>query len=120
MTQVPENWIPFIPVHIEGSNREIQLRRAAMPRIIKDDPNPPKKIRPRTDLLSFGLDQDVVEPYNLHEEEVPRAGSQVAQTFQRTRWYNGQVFVWFGARKQTGRGEKSSGLRFDRIRPKRR
>src|SRR5690606_19629559 len=31
MTQVPENWIPFIPVHIENSNREIQLRRAAMP-----------------------------------------------------------------------------------------
>ena len=29
MSTVPENWIPFIPVHIPGSNREIQLQRAA-------------------------------------------------------------------------------------------
>ena len=25
MTTVPENWIPFVPVHIDGDNREIQL-----------------------------------------------------------------------------------------------
>jgi hypothetical protein len=29
--------------------------------------------------------------------------------------YNGKVFVWFGVRKTTGRGEGSSGLGFDRI-----
>ena len=28
MNTVPENWIPFIPVHVNGSNREIQLQRA--------------------------------------------------------------------------------------------
>ena len=34
MNTVPENWSPFIPVHVPGSNREIQLQRAAMPRIL--------------------------------------------------------------------------------------
>jgi hypothetical protein len=29
MTSVPESWIPFIPVHVPGDNREIQLQRAA-------------------------------------------------------------------------------------------
>lgn len=120
MTRVPEHWIPFIPVHIENDNREIQLRRAAMPRIIDGDPDPPKKIRPRTNLLRHGLDFDEPETYDLYEEEVRRTGVQVAQSFQRTRWYNGQVFTWFGARKRTGRGERSSGLRFDQILPKRR
>ena len=54
----------------------------------------------------------------MHEEEVPRSGVQVTQSFQRTRWHGGEVFVWLGVRKQTGRGEASSGLAFDRYRPK--
>ena len=119
MTEVPENWIPFIPVHIENDTREIQLRRAAMLRVIEDDQNPPVRIEPRTDLLRHGLDEPVPQSYDLHEEEVPRAGVRVTQSFQRTRWYDGRVFVWFGVRKQTGRGERSSGLAFDRIPPKR-
>ena len=57
MNTVPENWIPFIPVHVDGSNRDIQLQRAAMPRILEGDPNPPVKIQPRTVLLREGLDR---------------------------------------------------------------
>ena len=34
MTPVGENWIPFIPVHIPDDTREIQLRRASMPRLL--------------------------------------------------------------------------------------
>jgi hypothetical protein len=118
MTSVPENWIPFIPVHIPGDNREIQLRRASMPRIIDNGPVPPDAVKPRTTLLRHGLDAPVPARYNLHEEEVPRAGVQVHQSFQRARWYDGRTFVWFGARKQAGRGEKSSGLQFDQVKPK--
>jgi hypothetical protein len=116
---VPDNWIPFIPVHIpeENSedNREIQLQRAALPRILEGDPAPPQKIRPRTILLREGLDGEQPEPYFIHEEEVPRAGIRVAQTYQRTRWCNGQTFVWFGIRKMTGKGEGASNLAFDRL-----
>jgi len=115
MNTAPENWIPFIPVHVENDNRQIQLQRAAMPRILEGDTEKPKKIRPRTALLREGLDSDPPTAYFLHEEEVPRAGVRVTQSFQRTRWHTGAVFVWLGARKQTGRGGGSSGLAFDRI-----
>ncbi|GAB4488521.1 MAG: hypothetical protein OHK0019_05010 [Saprospiraceae bacterium] len=116
MTTVPENWIPFVPERVEGSNRQIQLRRAAMPRFLKNE-NPPtfERVRPRTVLLREGLDPG--NPYRLHEEEVPRAGIHVMQTFQRTRWTNGKVFTWVGVKKRTGRGEGHSGLAFDRIIP---
>lgn len=120
MSRVPENWIPFIPVHVENDHREIQLRRGAMLRIVEGDPDPPEPVEPRTDLLREGLDQPAPEGYLLYEEEVSRAGVEAEQSYQRTRWYDGQVFLWFGARKRTGRGERSSGLAFDQIRRKRR
>ena len=117
MNSVPEHWIPFIPVHMTNDHREIQLQRAAMPRILEGDPNDPVKIRPRTQLLRPGLDTVPAQAYMLFEEEVPRAGIVVTHSYQRTRWFNGKVFNWLGARKQTGRGEGSSGLAFDHIVP---
>jgi hypothetical protein len=111
MNQVPEQWIPFIPVHVDGSVRETQLQRAALPRILEGDPNQPEKIRPRTMLLR----QNLPKAYYVHEEEVPRAGAMVTQSYQRTRWVGGKVFTWLGVRKQTGRGEGTSGLAFDRV-----
>ncbi len=113
MNEVPENWIPFIPAHLENSIHETQLQRAAMPRFLKNDPAKPLKIRPRTTLLQEGLAKR--EAYFIHEEEIPRAGAQVYQSYQRSRWRDGRVMVWFGTRKTTGRGEGSSGLAFDRI-----
>jgi hypothetical protein len=115
MSSVPENWIPFVPVHVEGSSRETQLQRGAMPRIVEGDAEI-VKIRPRTLLLRTGLDGAQPAPYLLHEEEVPRAGVLVTQAWQRTRWRDGSVHVWLGARKLPGRGEHSSGLRFDALR----
>ncbi|MFD6879686.1 MULTISPECIES: hypothetical protein [unclassified Streptomyces] len=117
MSRVAENWIPFVPVHVEGGSREVQLRRAAVPRLIEGDMEPTVRIRPRTSLLRPGLNESPPKGYDLHEEEVPRAGVQVTTGFQRTRWYGGEAFVWLGARKRTGRGERSSGLAFDRYRP---
>ena len=115
MNTVPENWIPLIPVHVPGSNRKIQLQRAAMPRILIGDPGPIEKVQPLTSLLSQGLDDVPAQTYFIHEEEVPRAGSRVTQYYTRTRWTAGQVFTWLRAQKQTGRGEASSGLGFDRL-----
>jgi hypothetical protein len=112
MNQIPENWIPFIPVHLDEENREIQLQRAAMPRFLENAQDP-AKVRPRTILLQEGLAAKM--PYYIHEEEIPRAGAKVYHSYQRTRWKNGSVYVWFGSRKTVGRGEGSSGLAFDRI-----
>jgi hypothetical protein len=113
MNTVPENWIPFIPVHVPGDNREIQLQRGAMPRVLDGEASPPEKVRPRTTLLSPGLDAG--QPYFVHEEEVPRAGTRLTVAFSRARWYDGRVVVWLGARRATDRGEASSGLDWDRI-----
>jgi hypothetical protein len=115
MTRVPEHWIPFMPVHVDGDNREVQLQRSKMLRLIDGDHRAPETIAPRTSLLREGLDESPKRAYFLHEEEVLRAGIRVTQSFQRTRWVDGQVYVWLAAAKQTGRGEGSSGLAFDQL-----
>lgn len=115
-TTVPENWIPFIPVRMGGVNgRQIQLRRAAMPRIIRG--RTPERVRPRTELLKTGYDASTNSwgPYFLHEEEVPRSGVIVRRSWQRSRWMNGKNFTWLGRRVGNGRGEANSGLEFDRV-----
>lgn len=112
---VPEHWIPFVPVHIEGSSREVQLQRASLPRILENDPDVPRKVEARTSLLREGLDETPPQPFFLHEEEVTRAGVQVRMSYQRTRWHGGRVVTWLGIRKQTGRGEGRSGLAFDQV-----
>jgi hypothetical protein len=114
MTQVPEQWIPLIAVHVPGSDRQIQLQRAALPRFIDGDRGTETGIvRPRTALMRPGLDGLNRAPYFLNEEEVPRAGARVTQSWQRTRWRDGSVFLWLGARKGTGRLSGGSGLAFD-------
>jgi hypothetical protein len=118
MSAVPENWVPFVPVRAEGSNRAMLLQRAAMLRVIEGDPAAPLPVRPRTSLLRSGLDDPTPTSYLVPEEEVPRAGAHVTLSYQRTRWLDGRVFVWSGARKRTGRGEGSTGLAFDRLIPK--
>jgi hypothetical protein len=117
MSSVPENWIPFISTHVDGSFRSVQLQRGAMPRIIEGDNAPIEKVRPRSNLLRTGLNQNPKQAYYLHEEEVPRSGISVKQSFQRTRWYNGEVFTWVGVRKSTGQGESASQLKFDYLQP---
>ncbi|MBE2221392.1 MAG: hypothetical protein IAF02_07620 [Anaerolineae bacterium] len=115
MNSVPGHWIPFVPVHIENNNREVQLQRAAMPRILPGDQEKPEKIRPQTTLLRHGLEYSPLQPYFLYEEEVLRTGVQVQQNFKRTRWHGGQVFTWLGVSKHTGREVNRSGLAFDQI-----
>jgi hypothetical protein len=108
MTSVPENWIPFIPVHVPGDNRNVQLRRAAMPSEVDAT-----LVRPRTALLREGFDAG--QPYYLNEEEVPRTGTRLTATYNRTRTRTGRVVVWLTNHRDTGRGERSSGLSFDTL-----
>jgi hypothetical protein len=98
-TDVPANWHPFLPVHVPGSDRSIQLQRARMP----------------TARALFGEVLHVPAPYYVNEEEVPRAGKIVERSYQRARWTGGKTFVWLGRRVSTGRGEGSSGLTFDQV-----
>jgi hypothetical protein len=99
-TTVPDNWIPFIPVHMQGSDREIRLLRARLPAakgaqgvILTEKP----------------------APYYLDEVEIPKAGIIVRRSFQRARWLNGVTYLWVGRDKEAGKGEGWSNLRFDQI-----
>jgi hypothetical protein len=109
-TEVPESWIPFLPVHTPQSTRQIHLQRAAMPRFLPDGPQP---VRPRTSILKPGQVGTELPSYFLNEEEVPRAGVNVQGTLRRARWLDGATVVWHGRTVVSGRGEADSGLRFD-------
>jgi len=99
-TTVPENWIPFIPVHKDSSTSEIQLQRAALP--------------DAKGALGVVLTEKSA-PYYINEEIIERSGVIVKRGFQRTRWVNGETYLWIGRRKGPGRGEGWSNLRFDQI-----
>ncbi|MBC8090195.1 MAG: hypothetical protein H7Z40_23295, partial [Phycisphaerae bacterium] len=99
-TTVPENWIPFIPVHLAGSDTEIQLQRARLP-----GARPPKGV----------LLNEAQPVYFINEEEVPRSGVLVKRSYQRARWVGGKTYLWIGRRKETGKGEGWSNLKFDQI-----
>jgi hypothetical protein len=114
MTSALEHWIPFVPMHVPGDNREIQLQRAALSRLIEVDTAPVERVRPRTTPLRERL-AEPAGPYFIHEEEVPRSGTRVSVSFQRTRWRDGPVIIWLAARRAAGRGEGWSGLAFDRL-----
>ena len=103
-TDVPYNWIPFIPVHVTGSNRSIQLQRAKLP-------DTPGVTRAQYTRILEGK-----TPYYINEEEIPRSGKVVTRGYQRARWLNGTTLTWIGRRVLTGRGEGASGLAFDQTR----
>lgn len=52
-------------------------------------------------------------PLLLFDEEVPRSGALVSAAYHYTRWIDGSTHVWRGRRKETGRGEGASALRYD-------
>lgn len=109
-TTVPNYWIPLLPVQVrEGEPPDdkivSRLRRGAVlqpdgsqeihkaeGRILNKDPH----------LLMF-------------DEEVPREGVHVARHYQLARWIDGSTWAWMALRKTVGRGEGSSGLRFDSV-----
>jgi hypothetical protein len=115
MGSVPEQWIPFLPVHVDDDNRQIQLQRAALPRIVPNDPVPPLPVEPRTALLRVGRDLPVPVGYLVHEEEVSRAGTLVSQRFRRARDVGGRAVVWVAVDRGPGRDGGSSGLAFDQL-----
>ncbi len=105
-TQVPTNWIPYLPFHIENSDSNIELRRAVMMRNEADAE--PVDIDPLSKLAQNDL-------LTVREEAIPRAGVRVQLTRQRVRGTDGKTYIWLGRKVLAGRGEGSSGLKFDQL-----
>lgn len=104
-TTVPDHWIPLLPVH-DGTPRGVRLQRGAM---LHFDTGSPVPVEPLGRLLNVP-----VTPLRFYEEEVPREGRHVQRVPMLARWWNGKIVSWIGRRSRVGRGEGSSGLRYDR------
>ena len=115
MTDVPEHWIPFVPVHLEEDrpdlvhvdqqHRAVALVEAVLPRpdtwgvlVVSD---------PRSSVLRE------LRGKPLREEEVGPAGVTVRRRWFLARSADGGRHVWASRSVTTGRGEGASGLAFD-------
>lgn len=119
MTPVPDHWIPFVPVPAAGqpaTSGVLELMRGAILRFRADGTS--DRAQPRGLLLradpSAPAEDDVLR---LAEEEVPRSGIVVRRILQVGRTADGGTVIWLGRDKRSGRGEGSSGMRFDTADP---
>lgn len=106
---VPPHWIPLLPVRPDPDSAEIRLARAA---VLDIEGGSRRSVRSRAALLG-----DPDEPMLMPEEEVPDEGAVARRSFQAARGPDGRLHVWLTHRKSVGRGEGSSGLRFDTLVP---
>ena len=106
MNSIPENWIPFIAVHVPNDNRTIQLQRAAVPSAVDATP-----VRPRTALLREGLDAG--KPRCALSQTTTRPLRQRVRLYATVSlvpdWGTSSLLMKYCV----GRGEGSSGLAFD-------
>jgi hypothetical protein len=103
-TEVPDYWVPLVPVKREAG---LRLERG---KVLKLDGKEEFVEAQGRILKAQEVDQN-----GIFEEEVPREGIRVTRSYQFTRWHDGSTHVWIGRRKRIGSGEGSSGLRFDTL-----
>lgn len=123
MGSLPENWMPLVSVRLNEDSSNAFLQ-GAMPRVPPLEPGRDSTnalILEHNAVLPIGsiLARDPqAHPNLIYEEEILRDGIVVKRTFQQARWHDGNTFTWCGYKKQSGRGEGSSGLAFDQALPK--
>ena len=111
-SSAPPWWIPFLPERIRPDNDQVRLRRARMHAWeLFTGAGVKGQLGPQ------GLFLDPRRPRWLNEEEVPRSGVRIERRWQFGRWHDGSYHVWLQRRKLAGRGERSSGLRWDVLLP---
>ena len=101
-----------MPQRLLPTDPSMSFRLGAIPRTQPGGPTTP--LRPRGRLLAPMVKDPTLR---LREEEVPREGARATRAYQLTRWIDGTTLLWLGRRKGVGRGEGSSGLRFDTAEP---
>jgi hypothetical protein len=104
---VPPYWIPLLPVQLAVQPGRIvsRLKRGAVLQ-----PDGTQQVHGAQGRI-LNLATDLL----LYDEEVPREGVRVTRHYQMARWIDGTTWTWAAHRKQVGRGEGSSGLRFDSV-----
>ena len=103
-TEVPDYWIPLVPVkRPEG----LRLERGKVLKL-----NGKEEFAEAQGRI---LHAQEIDRNGIFEEEVPREGIRVTRSYQLARWHDGSTHLWIGRRKRVGSGEGSSGLRFDTL-----
>ena len=111
-TDPPPHWFPLIPQRAQPTDPSMTFRLGALPRVTPGTPTTP--LRPRGRLLAAMVKDPKL---TLREDEIPREGTRATRAYQLARWFDGSTYLWLGRRKTIGRGEGSSGLRFDTTEP---
>jgi hypothetical protein len=103
----PANWIPLLPVQQPGPGGTViqRLRRGAA--LQPDGSN--ALVTAQGDILEANAE------LLLYDEDIPREGLRVTRGRHIARWIDGSTWLWTGYSRQVGRGEASSGLRFDQL-----
>ena len=109
-TVVPDYWIPLAPEKLP-TDKSIHLRMVPLE---LDNNGVPETIDPKGRLLGSS---DSGGHLWVYEEEIPREGTQVDRLYRYARWQDGRTSLWTARRRRVGRGEGSSGLRFDILDP---
>jgi hypothetical protein len=109
-TVVPDYWIPLAPEKVDD-NGGIHLRMVPLE---VDTGDKPALATPKGRILQA---TDSEGDLWVYDEEIPREGTQVDRLYRYARWIDGRTSLWTARRRRTGRGEGSSGLRFDIIDP---
>lgn len=135
-SQVPYNWIPFVPQRLATvgdaaspfflGGREMALRRGKMPCYVYDRTIDDFKlwpVRPMGDIMRPKQMSEISgkikeSPLVIHEEAVQATGIRLTRNYQRTRWMGGEVFTWLGIFKRQASTPATSGLRFDELEEK--
>jgi hypothetical protein len=95
-TTVPAHWFPLVSTQ-DAAGVRLDLQRMA---------NQNASVKPRGRIL------DLNGPH-IVDAEVPREGTRLLRDYAMARWSNGASFTWARRIRLVGRGEGSSGLRFD-------
>jgi len=97
-TTVPPHWFPLVPVRLpHGDAPTLEVQPMAFTE--SDD------AEPAGTLVAFGQE--------LADDRIPREGRRLRRDQVLTRWTDGTTHLWRRHQATAGRGEGSSGLRFD-------
>ncbi len=105
-TDVPDHWVPLVPVRINGARPDVVLRRGRVAAAGDvGDANTAK-----------GRILEPERPFILCEEELPTGGLRVTRAYQLARSADGGVHLWTGRRKQPSGGPMArTPLHFDKV-----
>jgi hypothetical protein len=106
-SSVPDNWIPLLPVQLQPAPGTVisRLKRGAV--LQPDGTHKPHLAQSQV----LNVAADVL----FYDEDVPREDTHITRTRNVARWIDGSTCAWTAFRKRVGRGEGSSGLRFDQL-----